>query len=140
MALSRFELFAGWRDLNQISPLFNIPSLRGFVPEGTESWNDETLRNIVRGILKADEQTVQNIEEDLERQSERDIERLGYPSSMFELIRRLQYQYSATDPGLLVAILCMNYLVLEPGKAIFIPADGVHCYFWGHRGVHGSFQ
>ncbi|OAQ59262.2 hexose-6-phosphate isomerase [Pochonia chlamydosporia 170] len=131
VALSRFELFAGWRDLNQISPLFNIPSLRGFVPEGTESWNDETLRNIVRGILKADEQTVQNIEEDLKRQSERDIERLGYPSSMFELIRRLQSQYSATDPGLLVAILCMNYLVLEPGEAIFIAADGVHCYLSG---------
>ncbi|KAG8412978.1 hypothetical protein J3458_013401 [Metarhizium acridum] len=131
VALSRFELFAGWRDVNQISPLFNIPSLRDFVPEGKESWNGETLRHVVRGILKADEQTVQNIEEDLKRQSEQDIEKLGYPSSMFELIHRLQSQYSATDPGLFVAILCMDYLVLEPGEAIFIPADGAHCYLYG---------
>ncbi|KAL6834229.1 mannose-6-phosphate isomerase [Trichoderma sp. SZMC 28015] len=131
VALSQFELFAGWRDLGQISAIFNIPSLRRFIPEGSRSWNEETLRSVVRGILKADEQTVQNIEEDLKRQSQEDIEKLGYPSSMFELIRRLQSQYSATDPGVLIAILCMNYLVLEPGEAIFIPADGVHCYLSG---------
>ncbi|KKP01891.1 mannose-6-phosphate isomerase [Trichoderma harzianum] len=131
VALSQFELFAGWRDLGQISAIFNIPSLRRFIPEGSHSWNEETLRSVVRGILKADEQTVQNIEEDLKRQSQEDIEKLGYPSSMFELTRRLQSQYSATDPGVLIAILCMNYLVLEPGEAIFIPADGVHCYLSG---------
>ncbi|KAM0258117.1 hypothetical protein ACHAQJ_004022 [Trichoderma viride] len=131
VALSRFELFAGWRDLNQISAIFNIPSLRRFVPDGTNSWNGDTLRNIVRGILKADEPTVQNIEEDLKQQSQEDIQKLGYPSSTFELIRQLQSQYSATDPGVLIAILCMNFLVLEPGEAIFIPADGVHCYLSG---------
>ncbi|EFY86266.1 mannose-6-phosphate isomerase [Metarhizium acridum CQMa 102] len=132
VALSRFELFAGWRDVNQISALFNMPSLRRFIPSGTDAWHAETLRDIVRYILKADEQTVQNIEEDLKLQSREDIvQKLGYPSSMFELIQRLQSQYSATDPGLLVAILCMNYLVLEPGEAVFIPADGVHCYLSG---------
>ncbi|EGR50298.1 hexose-6-phosphate isomerase [Trichoderma reesei QM6a] len=131
VALSKFELFAGWRDINQISAIFNIPSLRRFVPDGTKSWTDETLRAVIRGILKADEQTIQGIEEDLKRQSQEDIESLGYPSSMFELIRRLQSQYSATDPGLLVAVLCMNFLVLEPGEAIFIPADGIHCYLSG---------
>ncbi|RFU78903.1 mannose-6-phosphate isomerase [Trichoderma arundinaceum] len=131
VALSRFELFAGWRDLNQISAMFNLPSLRRFVPDGLDSWNDETLRKVVCGILKADEQTVHNVEKDLKRQSQDDIQKLGYPTSTFELIERLQSQYSATDPGLLVAILCMNYLVLEPGEAIFIPADGVHCYLSG---------
>ncbi|KAL7948677.1 mannose-6-phosphate isomerase [Trichoderma barbatum] len=131
VALSRFELFAGWRELNQISAIFNLPSLRRFIPDGSDSWNDETLRNIVRGILKADEQTVQDIEEDLKRQSQEDLQNLGYPSSTFDLIQRLQSQYSATDPGLLIAILCMNYLVLEPGEAIFIPADGIHCYLSG---------
>lgn len=117
--------------MNQISALFNMPSLRRFIPSEADSWHAETLRNIVRHILKADEQTVQNIEEDLKLQSQQDIQKLGYPSSMFELIQRLQSQYSATDPGLLVAILCMNYLVLEPGEAVFIPADGVHCYLSG---------
>lgn len=111
--------------------MFNIPSLRRFVPEESNTWNEETLRNIVRGILKADEQTIQNIEEDLKRQSLEDFQKLGYPSSTFELIQRLQSQYSDTDPGLLIAILCMNFFVLEPGEAIFIPADGVHCYLSG---------
>lgn len=131
VALSRFELFAGWRELSQISPMFNIPSLRRFLPNESNTWNEETLRNVVRGILKADEQTIQNIEKDLRQQSLEDIQKLGYPSSTFELIQRLQSQYSATDPGLLIAILCMNFFVLEPGEAIFIPADGVHCYLSG---------
>ncbi|TWU72602.1 hypothetical protein ED733_003405 [Metarhizium rileyi] len=131
VALSRFELFAGWRDLNLISPVFNLPSLRRFVPAETRFWTDETLRAVIRGMLEADGQTVQGIEEDLEQQSRRDMQHLGYPDSFFDLIQRLQSQYSATDPGLLVAVLCMNYLVLEPGEAVSIPADGVHCYLSG---------
>ncbi|KAM0514840.1 hypothetical protein ACHAPE_006515 [Trichoderma viride] len=131
VALSRFELFAGWRHLHQISPMFNIPSLRRFVPEGTHTWDEETLRNVVRELLKADEQTIQNIEEDLKRQSLEDIQKLGYPSQTFELLQRMQSQYSATDPGLLVAILCMKFFVLEAGEAMFIPADGIHCYLSG---------
>jgi mannose-6-phosphate isomerase len=111
--------------------MFNIPSLRRFVPEETSTWNEKTLRDIVREILKADEKTIQNIEEDLKQQSLEDIQKLGYPRSTFELIQRLQSQYSATDPGLLIAILCMKFFVLEPGEAIYIPADGIHCYLSG---------
>ncbi|KAL7927538.1 RmlC-like cupin domain-containing protein [Trichoderma austrokoningii] len=102
VALSRFELFAGWKELNQISPMFNMPSLRRFVPEETSTWNEETLRTV----------TIQIIEEDLKRQSLEDIQKLGYPSSTFELIQCLQSQYSATDPGLLIAILCMQFFCM----------------------------
>lgn len=131
VALSSFELFAGWKKLDQISAVYEIPSLRRLVSERPQSLNDEALRNLVREILKADGQSVRDIQEDLKRQSRESLQSLGFPSSTFELIERLQSQFSDEDPGLLVAILCMNYLVLEPGEAIFIPADGVHCYLSG---------
>lgn len=134
MALSRFELFAGWKPLDQISPLFNVPSLRPFVPaDGTAAtaWTDDTLRSVVRGLLKADERTVQAVEAELKQQPDEEYQRLGFPGSMSELIGRLQAQYSQQDPGLLVAVLCMNFLVLQPGDGIFIPADGVHAYVSG---------
>lgn len=75
----------------------------------------ETLRDTARHILNADEQTVQNIEEDLKLQSQEDIQKIGYVRSMFELTKRLQSQYSAANAGLLVAIL------LGPGEAVFFP-------------------
>ncbi|OAA32320.1 hexose-6-phosphate isomerase [Moelleriella libera RCEF 2490] len=133
VALSRFELFAGWKPLDQISPLFNAPSLRPFVPDDTAAtaWTDDTLRSVVRGLLKADERTVQAIEEELKQQPDEEYQRLGFPGSMSDLIGRLQAQYSQQDPGLLVAVLCMNFLVLQPGDGIFIPTDGVHAYVSG---------
>lgn len=66
-------------------------------------------------MLKADEQTVHNIEEDLKLQSQEDIQKIGYVRSMFELTKRLQSQYFAANSGLLVAIL------LGPGEAVFFP-------------------
>jgi len=47
------------------------------------------------------------------------------------LIPRLADQYDKTDPGLLVALITMNFLVLEPGECISIPADGIHAYLSG---------
>ena len=130
VALSRFELFAGWKEPNQISALYEIPSLRRIVSEKSRPM-DRISRHLVRAILKADGQIVRNIQEDLKQQSRESLESLGFPSCTFELIERLQSQFSAEEPGILVAILCMNYLVLDPGEAIFIPADGVHCYVSG---------
>ncbi len=50
---------------------------------------------------------------------------------MLDLLPRLQQQYSKQDPGNLVALLCMNYMVLSPGDSLFIPADGIHAYLSG---------
>ncbi|KAM3446097.1 hypothetical protein MY3296_009993 [Beauveria thailandica] len=41
------------------------------------------------------------------------------------------FRHTNIDPGALVAVLCMNYFVLEAGEAIFIPAGGIHCYISG---------
>lgn len=136
VALSKFELFIGWRPLDSISPLFKIPSLRQFVPEGTEKWTDETLRTVVRNILKADELTIKRIEKELFLRLSKGGDSEALLSSemqdqIFKLLSRLQDQYTATDPGSLIALLCMNYLVLERGEAVFIPADGIHAYLSG---------
>ena len=48
-----------------------------------------------------------------------------------KLAPRLAQQYDETDPGILVALITMNYLVLQPGESIYIPADGIHAYLSG---------
>lgn len=133
VALSRVELFVGWKQLDQISPLFDMSCLRRFVPDGTSVWADETLREVVRNILQADEQTVQMTGEAIKLQYYDLAMKQGKSDSdvMLELISRLQSQHSASDPALLVAVLCINFLVLDPGQAIFIPAHAIHCYLSG---------
>ena len=134
MALSKFEVFAGWKPLSVVSVLLNIPSLRRFIPEGTTSWTNDTLKEVVRGLLKADEALVKEVEDDLKRRPRSELDHLGGGGGqgyMLDLLPRLQEQYGSTDPGVLVALLCMNFLVLEPGEALFIPADGIHAYLSG---------
>ncbi len=47
---------------------------------------------------------------------------------ILDVLPRLQDQYGPEDAGSLVALLCMNFLVLEAGDALYIPADGIHAY------------
>lgn len=128
VALGHFEVFAGFKPLSQISPVFNIPALREFVPDGTKSWSDETLREVTRRLLLASDATVSEICAALRQESP---EKFGDNAYMLKLIPRLQSQYGKGDPGTLVALLCMNFLELEAGEALFIPADGIHAYLSG---------
>ena len=58
-------------------------------------------------------------------------ENYGDQSYIVDLLPRLQQQYSKSDPGNLVALLCMNYMVLSAGDSIYVPADGIHAYLSG---------
>lgn len=131
IALTEFEVFAGWKPLSDISSVFNVPSLRQFIPEGTTTWTNETLREVTRGVLQASSETVAKIESELKGLSKKDLENLDHQGYIVDLLPRLQNQHEATDPGILVALLCMNYMVLQPGEAIYIPADGIHAYLSG---------
>ncbi|KAK2055548.1 phosphomannose isomerase type I [Colletotrichum caudatum] len=138
VALGPFEVFAGFKPLDRIAPAFNVPALRDFIPDGTGTaaagWTDETLREVTRRLLLADEPTV-------ERAAAALADALASPrgrdvldpkdSHVADLLPRLQGQYGPGDPGTLVALLCMNYLVLDAGDALYIPADGVHAYLSG---------
>ncbi|KAK4663957.1 uncharacterized protein QC763_501390 [Podospora pseudopauciseta] len=129
VALSKFEVFAGWKPLEEVQLLFKrLGVLRQFVPAGIEDWSELTLREVTRSLLQADEKTVKSVEEALAKASK---EELGKQTYILDLLPRLQDQYGATDNGSLVALLCMNFLVLDAGDAIYIPADGIHAYLSG---------
>ncbi|KAG7285044.1 hypothetical protein NEMBOFW57_009664 [Staphylotrichum longicolle] len=128
VALSKFEVFAGFKPLSEISPLFQLPALRPFVPPNTTQWTDQTLREVTRALLKADDATVKRVSESLLSTSKSD---LGNAAYILDLLPRLQKQYGSEDPGSLVALTCMNFMVLGPGDALYIPADGIHAYLSG---------
>ncbi|KAF3356088.1 Catalase-1 [Verticillium dahliae VDG1] len=58
IALSDFEVFAGWKPTKLIAPLFNIPALRAFIPNATSPWTQSTRREATRAILLADDDKV----------------------------------------------------------------------------------
>jgi len=129
VALSKFEVFAGFKPLGEIAPLFKLSALVPFVPDGAaQEWSDDTLRTVTRNLLSADESTVQGV---LKALSKTSADTLGRAAYILELIPRLTDQYGPKDPGSLVALTCMNFLVLGPGDAIYIPADGIHAYLSG---------
>ncbi|KAK5662502.1 hypothetical protein OQA88_8414 [Cercophora sp. LCS_1] len=55
-------------------------------------------------------------------------DQLDEAAYILDLTPRLQDQYGAGDPGLTVALTCMNFIVLEAGDAIYVPADGIHAH------------
>jgi mannose-6-phosphate isomerase len=128
VALSKFEVFAGFRRLPEIEPLFKLPSLAPFIPPNTTHWTDQTLREVVRNLLKASDDTVKHVQQTL---LSTPAPNFGSARHISSLIPRLQKQYGPEDPGSLVALLCMNFLTLEPGDALYIPADGIHAYLSG---------
>ncbi|ROV96101.1 hypothetical protein VSDG_05077 [Cytospora chrysosperma] len=131
VALSFFEVFAGFKPLADIQSIFTLSALSPYLPaEPVEKWTNETLREVTRKLLKADEASVKSIEKNL----------LNTPRSalanvkaeyILDLLPRLQDQYDPGDAGSVVALACMNFLTFEPLDAIYIPADGIHAYLSG---------
>ncbi|KXX80188.1 Mannose-6-phosphate isomerase [Madurella mycetomatis] len=132
VALSKFEVFAGFKPLAEIAPLFNLSALRPFVPADTHAtqWTDTTLREVTRNLLQADDATTKHTQDLLLKTSKSDFAQ-ARAAYIPDLLPRLQKQYGPEDPGSLVALTCMNFMTLEPGEALFIPADGIHAYLSG---------
>ncbi|KAI0593217.1 RmlC-like cupin domain-containing protein [Biscogniauxia sp. FL1348] len=128
VALSKFEIFAGFKPLDKVAPLFELQPLQQFNPPKPDKWTNETLRDVTRNLLKADLETVKKVQRAL---SEVPKTQYGEAAYILDLLPRLQDQYGPEDAGSLVALLCMNYLVLDAGDAVFIPADGIHAYLTG---------
>ncbi|KAI1767180.1 mannose-6-phosphate isomerase [Hypoxylon sp. FL1150] len=128
VALSKFEVFAGFKPLDKIAPVFRLKPLQQFNPEQSDKWTDETLRNVTRTLLKSDLETVKKVQTEL---SKIPRDQLGDAAYILDLLPRLQDQYGPEDAGSLVALLCMNFLVFKAGDAIYIPADGIHAYLAG---------
>ena len=128
VALSKFEVFAGWKPLEEMQTLFSLEPLHRFRPEGNAHFDDGTLKQVTRTILKASEEVVRDTQEKL---ASLPREKYGKQSYILDILPRLQEQYSKEDNGNLIALLCMNFMVLSVGEAIYIPADGIHAYLSG---------
>jgi len=130
VALGKFEVFVGWMPLNDIQGLFTaIPILKSrFTNDGPMHFNGETLKTIVQRILSASDEEITEVYTALKDMPET---KFGKHSHIPKLLPRLADQYGKSDPGNLVALLTMNFLVLEKGDAIYVPADGIHAYLSG---------
>ena len=126
VALSKFEAFAGFKPFHEIQALLELEPLRKFLPQ--TNLNNESLRGVCRNLLEASEDLTVEVQEALQKTPR---EKFGTQGYILGLLPRLQRQYTKADSGSLVALICMNYLVLQPGDALYIPADGLHAYLSG---------
>ncbi|CAK4032263.1 Mannose-6-phosphate isomerase [Lecanosticta acicola] len=129
LALSKFEAFCGFNPLADIAELLKLEPLQRFVQQKQLSdFSNEQLRAVVREMLLAEQDTVRDVYNGLTKLPE---SKFGKYNHIPKLAPRLADQYGETDPGILVALVTMNYLVLQPGDSIYIPADGIHAYLAG---------
>jgi mannose-6-phosphate isomerase len=128
VALGKFEAFVGFKRLVDIERLMSLDTLKAFVPSKASDGND-TLRQICRNILIAPPDQVGLALKGLQSTP---CDQLGDQAYILDLIPRLESMYGIEDNGNLVALLCMNFLVLDAGSAIYIPADGIHAYLSGN--------
>ncbi|CEJ55507.1 hypothetical protein PMG11_01760 [Penicillium brasilianum] len=128
VALSKFELFAGWKPLKDIQALFKLKPLEQFVPNNSSTFDDETLRKACMSLLSAPPTEVSATIKELQSLPE---SQFGAYSYIPGLLDRLNKQYTDRDNGNLVAALLMNYITLGPGDSVFVPADSIHAYLEG---------
>ncbi|KIX02250.1 mannose-6-phosphate isomerase, class I [Rhinocladiella mackenziei CBS 650.93] len=135
VALSKFEAFVGFKPLDEIKDLLALEPLEQFLPSPSKTkaksdphFSDATLRHVIKAMLNASEQQTRTVLNKLHTISPQKFANQAY---ILKLLPRLEDQYSQDDSGILVALICMNYLILEPGDSIFVPADGIHAYLSG---------
>ncbi|GAB7352887.1 hypothetical protein MBLNU459_g3482t1 [Dothideomycetes sp. NU459] len=129
LALTKFEAFCGFKPLVEINPLLELEPLKQYLPDDKKrNLDDQTLKQVVKSMLTASDETIGSTVDALKK-----LDKSSYGKDTYipDLIPRLADQYDKTDPGLLVALITMNYLVLSPGQGIYIPADGIHAYLAG---------
>lgn len=100
-----------------------------FAKSAPSTYDDEFVRKLVLDMLSADDATVKKVYKELNSLLPM---KFGKHSDYIPgLLPRLAAQYDKADPGNLVALLTMNFLTLEKGDAIYVPADGIHAYLSG---------
>jgi mannose-6-phosphate isomerase len=121
VALGKFEVFVGWKPLPEIQQLFTtIPILKRFVNNFETQFTGEMLKQVVGKILSASDEEIVEVYETLKEAPSKEF---GNHTYIPELLPRLAQQYEKSDPGNLVALLTMNYLVLQKGDAIYVPTE-----------------
>lgn len=114
-----------WADIKHLWT--SIPALAQFINQ-QENFTSDALRNLVRRILSAPDKEIADLFIALKAVPETTFSKQPYIPS---LLSRLAQQYDKSDPAILIALLTMNFLELQKGDAIYIPADGIHAYLSG---------
>ncbi|OGE50068.1 hypothetical protein PENARI_c018G10486 [Penicillium arizonense] len=127
IALSRFELFVGFKPLDEIAELMRLKPLEQFMP-AHKTFDDGALRQLCKTLLTLPPDTVS---EAITKLQDTPMSEFGNDHHVPSLLDRLSKQYSKFDNGNLVAALLMNYMILEPGEAVCVPADSIHAYLSG---------
>lgn len=127
MALSSFELFAGWKSLPEIESVMKLKPLSRFLPS-SQKFTDEELRQVVKTFLDLDPSTVAQAAKELQSLPESNFGSAPYIPGLLD---RLAKQYGEFDNGNLVAAVLMNYMTLGPGECVCVPADSIHAYLNG---------
>lgn len=128
VALGPFETFVGFQSLSDIRELWtSTPALKKFINE-KEDFTKDSLKNLVKMLLSASDEDIVEIYTAL-----KSIPAEQFPKQKYipKLLPRLAEQYDKSDPGTLVALLTMNFLTLQKGDSIYVPADGIHAYLSG---------
>jgi mannose-6-phosphate isomerase len=104
------------------------------------------LKSIVHSILSSPGELISMKVDELMKLPRETFGQSGY---IPDLLTRLQEEYGRSvregnvilqdsrclmikqDPGTLIALFTMNYLKLDPGDAIYVPADCIHAYLSG---------
>ncbi|KAI9697288.1 MAG: hypothetical protein M1836_004852 [Candelina mexicana] len=129
VALSKFETFVGWKSLDDIQALFEaVEPLQGFLSDKDTRFTDDVMTRVCQAMLEASDETISHTQK---RMMAVPKETYGKQSYILDLLPRMQKQYSIQDPGCLVALVLMNFLVLGPGDSVYVPADGIHAYLSG---------
>ncbi|KAF2429680.1 mannose-6-phosphate isomerase [Tothia fuscella] len=129
LALGPFEAFCGFKPLASIYRLLELEPLQQFLPKNKESsFTDKSLKAVVKAMLEASDEVVAKTNNSLQRLP---IEAFGDDQYILDLLPRLSEQYDKSDNGTLVALITMNYMQLNKGDSIYIPADGIHAYLSG---------
>lgn len=139
IALSKFELFAGFKPLDQIGSLMALPPLSRYLPSQSNpadtthrdpsAFSDSDLRQVCQTFLSLQPNLVSQTVSELQALPQAQF---GPANSYIpDLLARLRAQYTEYDNGNLVAALLMNYMTIGPGEAVCVPADSVHAWFQG---------
>jgi mannose-6-phosphate isomerase len=128
VALTTFELLLASNPFNDIQTLLHLSPLRRFIPSSQTHFSNEALRKVCSAMLTASDSTVRSVTRELRKLRD---EIYGKHTHIPALLPRLQDDYTDTDDGILVALICMNYLVLQPGEAVNVLADGIHAWLSG---------
>ncbi|QDS73832.1 hypothetical protein FKW77_006444 [Venturia effusa] len=129
LALGPFEAFCGFKPLAEIDALLNLEPLRQFRPMVKKpAFDDQSVKHVVKAMLTASDESIKDCGEQLRKMPK---EKFGADTYIPAMVERLWEQYDKTDPGTLVALVTMNYMKLNKGDSIYIPADGIHAYLSG---------